>query len=228
MHPLTILMLLFLIVHTITDAQQLTVVINNDTVSNNSTYNFYPHSIAVSISNKETSYEIISGRLTITDKSGRHQRYSVALDSSHVDEKRLSATFSGCKILLEINSIRNLKTGVISRPNLYSLIHLSNSPGHKLNPKGDILINNSLQYKKTGISSDSIQSFNIVFPSFDVHDSIDVLYVAGNKKVKHRLRAISLINNPELLRTGVPGGRFIITIYDKRNDLEKLFVIAIF
>jgi hypothetical protein len=211
--------------------QQLRVYINEDSIINYSTYAFYPNYFRFKIRDKSIDYKIKSGQLSIYDKSGKSIKYKTSIDSNFLDGRAIAEfMYPEYKIIIDIKSIQNTRTGVISNFNTSFAIKLSTHLTFKENPLFDLLLNESVLYKTEGIQFDSIKTITIIPGKEYFNDKIEITYARGGRLVGSywiTMDTFIRTKGSDIFKYGIQGDRFVITFFNKNTQLPNSVVIPV-
>ena len=209
-------------------SQSFTVYVNDDLVLNNSIYNYYPNSIDIKIGGNNLDYKIISGEFSLYESNGKKRLYFKPIQE--LSFENFSGCYSGNKFLIEIKKIQNIKTGIITDYDRFLVFKLSENYQLKINKYFDILINNNLNYKLTGIQKDeTVTSFKIMSGKYIFSDTVKIC------QIRTKIIAEKIVSKKELesskdiniFKSGFPGDRFVITLINKIDKAERVTVIPI-
>lgn len=211
--------------------QQLRVYINEDSIRNYSTYAFYPNYFRFKIHDKAIDYKIKSGQLIIYDKSGKSIKYKTSIDSTFLDGTAVAKfMYPEYKIIIDIKSIQNTRTGTILNFNTSFVIKLSTHLMFKENPYFDLLINKSVLYKTEGIKSDSIKTITIVPGIESFNETIEITHARGGRLAgTYRMSVDTFLRTKgsDIFKYGIQGDRFAITFFNKTTQLPNSVAIPI-
>lgn len=206
------------------------VFINDELVLNKSTYNFYPNYIRIQISSNDKNYKILKGNLIISDQSGRNIKASKAIDDNFLEDESLHLTSiePGTKIIIETDSIKDIKTNVSLIFKKYFIVTLVGDLDPKINPNLDVLINGNVQYKKKGIKSDTVRTIKIIPENNNLNDSLLISHVRGKERVSYWVfTPISSFKDIDIFKNAQSADRYYLTVINKSNNSKKYFWIPI-
>ena len=205
-----------------TSGQNPSITVNGVDLSNSESCGFYPNSIGYSFSNSaitisKGSYSLVRNRRVIQ---------VVAIDSLFNTES-LNAMMSFIKpndrLLIDVSEMTLGSKTLSCKISRVIRFELDLIP--VLDSSLDLIINNSVIYKKTGLVVDSIFSIQVV-SSIGNDFTINVTHARGNRLVKNRIVSVGVLKK-ELFKYGKPGDRFILEIISKTSERKKIIIVPI-
>ncbi len=204
-------------------SQNPSIQINGRDLNNNMTCFEYPNSIGYSFSNP--AIKVSKGRYSLV--RGHRIIQVVMIDSVfHSDSlKPLIVSLQPNDALFIDVYEMSLNSRKLACNNFRS-IQFSPDLNPVVDSSFDLIINNSVLYKKSGIVVDSVFSIQIV-STIELNDvKTTVTQARGNRSVR-----VTVLNqnqlNIEMFKQGVPGDRFILEMRAESTNRTKIVVVPI-
>lgn len=207
------LLILFTIITSLALSQRICIKVNGVNYLNKTVCN--PAPIVVEYAFTDTSVKVFKGVFTLA--RGKHIIKKVSIDTSmnYVEDVQMLFSYlqPDDKLLLDVEEV--FIDNKIKKVSLFSLVRFGQLIP-SLNPNGDILVNNSVLYRATGIMKDSIRT--IVYTSTVPMDSIYffVIHERGQRLVSTRCfeNLQNGVFNTVFFEQGLSGDSFIFQIME--------------
>jgi len=220
-------LIIFLLALVVCKGQDIVLTVNDDVVSDRSRYNYMVNYMQLAITDKSLPYKIHSGKISWY-QNFRSPYHTLTLNPADTGFISGMVTMPGDRVYIQVDSITNTKTGKVTRLHKDLIFTVAKNAAYKQNPYLDLLINNNIDYKVSGIKMDQVKSFEIRSLRGYHADSVEILFARGKRLLSgfiytRMLSAGDLQGKHDIYK----GDRIILTSLKKIKGMQPMWVILI-